>query len=72
MAYARTLLKYQSRSAELEKLIVDPVQKGQYLRIYANGLWRTGKQLEAVKKYIEFAGPGTGKLELHQVDGSIR
>ncbi len=62
--------KYQAESIKLEKLIVDPEQKSRYLRTYADGLWRSGDQLGAAKKYIEFAGPSTGKLRLQQIDGS--
>lgn len=46
---------HQSHRAELERLLTDPAQRAEFLRIDAEGLSRAGQRLPAFERYIELA-----------------
>eukprot|EP00913_Durusdinium_trenchii_P023368 g21946.t1 len=63
--------KYRSASPEIERLLLDKEQRSRYLRIYAAGLHEVGQHREAFSKYLQLAGPNTGKTKNMQINGLL-
>ena len=63
--------KYRSSADEIERLVDDPRQRGQYLRLNAAGLHEMGDQQGAFHEYIKLATADTGKPELERVSASL-
>jgi outer membrane protein assembly factor BamB len=63
--------KYRSSADEIERLVDDPRQRGQYLRLNAAGLHEMGDQQEAFHEYIKLATADTGKPELERVSAAL-
>ncbi|MBT6153826.1 MAG: PQQ-binding-like beta-propeller repeat protein [Planctomycetaceae bacterium] len=63
--------KYHSSADEIERLVDDPRQRGQYLRLNAAGLHEMGDQQGAFREYIKLATADTGKPELERVSAAL-
>ena len=63
--------KYRGTSPEIERLLNDREQRSRYLQIYAAGLHEVGEHREAFSKYLQLAGPDTGKTKQMQINGSL-
>lgn len=62
--------KYRDASPEIERLLHDKEQRSRYLMIYAAGLHEVGEHREAFSKYLQLAGPDTGKTKDMQMGGT--
>jgi outer membrane protein assembly factor BamB len=62
---------YRSSADEIERLVDDPRQRGQYLRLNAAGLHEMGDQKGAFREYLKLATADTGKPELERVSATL-
>jgi outer membrane protein assembly factor BamB len=62
---------YRSSADEIERLVDDPRQRGQYLRLNAAGLHKMGDQTGAFREYLKLATADTGKPELERVSATL-
>ncbi|MAG93250.1 MAG: hypothetical protein CMJ48_05820 [Planctomycetaceae bacterium] len=62
---------YRSEVPEIRKLIDDPAQRSTFLRLYADGLRKTGDHRGAFSEYLKLSGPDTGAPKAMRIDGTL-
>ena len=58
-------------TAEIEKLVTEPAQRAVFLRLYAEGLHRAGRVMEAYDRYVEMADLASEQSKLERIDSKL-